>query len=458
MILNKLAGRSYNDLMQYPVFPFILSNYTAESLDLNSTGSFRDLSKPMAIQDKSKEQHYVDNYKSLAELHLGDTETVCFGAYNYGSHYSNTGIIAHYLVRLSPYTTVSLEYQDNNFDIPDRLFNSIDTTWRLSSFESTSDFKELIPEFFYLPEMFRNLERLQLGVLQNGTEVDDVYLATWCPENNPRLFCLIHRQALESQYVTDNLHHWLDLIFGFKQQGTAAIKAVNVFHPATYRGRDLEGERVHDEISLSALRTMVRTYGQMPHQLFLSPHLPHLNSMKSSGYSKSSRLIESVKGLKWGDFVGSPDVDQKYWMNPVFSLSLGSHDNVGRLFPAYREHFCYGLPDKTELVIRRIVDNKDAMRKSFEIVTTAIISWKFSDNVLRIKLVQMDDSVWINLIDLQMFEPTQVIYSSNTDLLFIGTSCGLVRIYSIDYRTETVSFSNKNFFSFLVGNLNRFFT
>uniref|UniRef100_A0AC34QL95 Uncharacterized protein n=1 Tax=Panagrolaimus sp. JU765 TaxID=591449 RepID=A0AC34QL95_9BILA len=36
-----------------------------------------------------------------------------------------------------------------------------------------------------------------------------------------------------------------------------------------------------------------------------------------------------------------------------------------------------------------------------------------------------------------MFEPTQVVFSSNTDLLFIGTSCGLIRIYSVEFRTES---------------------
>lgn len=30
MHLNTLAGRSYNDLMQYPVFPWILADYDAE--------------------------------------------------------------------------------------------------------------------------------------------------------------------------------------------------------------------------------------------------------------------------------------------------------------------------------------------------------------------------------------------------------------------------------------------
>jgi hypothetical protein len=47
MFLNSLAGRSYNDLMQYPVFPWILADYESEELDLNNPATFRDLSKPM---------------------------------------------------------------------------------------------------------------------------------------------------------------------------------------------------------------------------------------------------------------------------------------------------------------------------------------------------------------------------------------------------------------------------
>lgn len=39
--LNKHAGRSFNDLMQYPVFPFILRDYTSETLDLQDSGIYR---------------------------------------------------------------------------------------------------------------------------------------------------------------------------------------------------------------------------------------------------------------------------------------------------------------------------------------------------------------------------------------------------------------------------------
>ncbi len=36
MYLNTLAGRSYNDLTQYPVFPWILADYDSEVLDLSN--------------------------------------------------------------------------------------------------------------------------------------------------------------------------------------------------------------------------------------------------------------------------------------------------------------------------------------------------------------------------------------------------------------------------------------
>ena len=50
MHLNSLAGRSYNDLMQYPVFPWVLRDYSADRLDLADPGTFRDLARPMGAQ------------------------------------------------------------------------------------------------------------------------------------------------------------------------------------------------------------------------------------------------------------------------------------------------------------------------------------------------------------------------------------------------------------------------
>lgn len=40
-----ITGRTYNDLSQYPVFPWVLTNYDSPELDLSQPSNYRDLSK-----------------------------------------------------------------------------------------------------------------------------------------------------------------------------------------------------------------------------------------------------------------------------------------------------------------------------------------------------------------------------------------------------------------------------
>lgn len=56
MQLNTIAGRSYNDLSQYPVFPWVLRDYTSDVLDLDNPASYRDLSRPMGVVNPANEE------------------------------------------------------------------------------------------------------------------------------------------------------------------------------------------------------------------------------------------------------------------------------------------------------------------------------------------------------------------------------------------------------------------
>lgn len=63
-------------------------------------------------------------------------------------------------------------------------------------------------------------------------KISDVKLPEWA--NSPEEFVLKHREALESDFVSENLHHWIDLIFGYKQRGKEALMNKNLFFSYTY--------------------------------------------------------------------------------------------------------------------------------------------------------------------------------------------------------------------------------
>lgn len=60
--LNLISGRSYQDLMQYPVFPWVLSDYESGTLDLNGVENYRSFAKPIAVQHAFNELHYTNSY------------------------------------------------------------------------------------------------------------------------------------------------------------------------------------------------------------------------------------------------------------------------------------------------------------------------------------------------------------------------------------------------------------
>jgi WD40 repeat protein len=274
---NLAAGRSFKDLTQYPVFPWVLKDYSSTTLDLNNPAVFRDLSKPIGALDPKRLESLVQRYHSMPTEEEGSPEP----PFMYGTHYSCSGYCLFWLVRAAPGHMLRL--QSGRFDAPDRLFCSVKDSWE-SVLSNPADVKELIPEFFIIPTITStnqeeedcgssfliNKYGLPLGTRQNGRPVGDVELPPWA-HGEPTTFLALNRAALESPFVSANLHHWIDLIFGYKQKGRAAIKANNVFRSITYEGA-VDLEAVEDADERLGLETQINEFGQCPRQLFSHPH------------------------------------------------------------------------------------------------------------------------------------------------------------------------------------------
>nr|XP_020480680.1 protein FAN [Monopterus albus] len=275
--LNNLADRSCNDLSQYPVFPWVIADYTGTKLDLTNPATFRDLSKPVGALNKERLDRLLARYRAMPEPR-----------FMYGSHYSSPGYVLFYLVRVVPEHMLCL--QNGRYDHPDRIFNSICETWK-NCLEGATDFKELIPEFYGNDCSFlENKLCLDLGRRQNGRLVGDIILPPWASDASD--FLEKHRAALESQYVSEHLHEWIDLVFGFKQRGSEAVEVYNVFHPLTYEG-GIDCDSIEDLDERIAMLTQILEFGQTPTQLFTSPH-PHRITPRISNVPQSSSIVPHV--------------------------------------------------------------------------------------------------------------------------------------------------------------------
>jgi factor associated with neutral sphingomyelinase activation len=113
-----VSNRSFNDLTQYPIFPWVISDFKNKKLNLegkNSHFSYRDLSKPIGGINPDKLEQFKSKYfevinktnsvgsntmpNSSACLNGGGGDAVNDKPYMYLSHYSTPGIVLYYLIR-----------------------------------------------------------------------------------------------------------------------------------------------------------------------------------------------------------------------------------------------------------------------------------------------------------------------------------------------------------------------
>ncbi|OHT04800.1 Beige/BEACH domain containing protein [Tritrichomonas foetus] len=273
LYLNVMSGRSFNDYSQYPVFPWIISDYLSET----DPTSFRDLTKPMGQQTEERSLKYEEMFKESSPH------------YYYGTHYCYPGAVLYYLVRSEPNTLYNVMLH-GGFDHPDRVFLSFEESWISSSKENQADVKEMIPEFYCFPGAVQNVNHYAFPLRTDGSSIENIILPKWA-HDDPFIFTYKMRRALECPEVTKMLPNWIDLIFGYKQRGETAEEAKNVFTPLSYDDCVREDKSARDAEDLQ-----ISSFGQCPQQLFKMPHVSQ-NAPKFTYLTDSDIKITHLKKL-----------------------------------------------------------------------------------------------------------------------------------------------------------------
>jgi hypothetical protein len=262
MHLNHYAGRTQYDLSAYPVFPWVLADYTSSKLDFRDPATFRDLSKSIGALNEARLAKFKERFDEAEELQQEDNAL-------FTTHYSSEAIVVLYLMRLEPFSSIHKSLHDGHFDQPDRQFSSVEQMWCNGlDVQLLADVKELTPEWYYLAAFLQRSNTHDFGTLPSGERVDAVSLPPWA-EGSAERFVALMRAALESDIASDSLNEWIDLVFGYKQKGEEALKASNLFPISSYEKANNEHLSDTDR---EVLRCKIKNWGQTPAQLFKTPH------------------------------------------------------------------------------------------------------------------------------------------------------------------------------------------
>ena len=199
MLLNHHAGRQMGDPNNHPIFPWV-SNFSHPSR------SFRDLTKSKHRLNKGDNQLNFTYASAREEFHRGGDQDGPI-PHHVGDILTDVTYYV-YKARQTPKDVLCTHVRPRW--VPEEYPGSIEKMYIW-----TPD--ECIPEFYTDPLIFKSIH----------ADLPDLGLPVWCP--SPEMFVTSHRRLLEGDYVSSQLHHWIDLTFGYKLSGEAAVRAMNVY-------------------------------------------------------------------------------------------------------------------------------------------------------------------------------------------------------------------------------------
>ena len=327
LYLNKLSTRTYNDLTQYPILPWlVLKNDTLYSLTNNDEPPvenniitnceegkelcyLRDLNYPVSMQNNFKREEEIIKYNE-------DSKTTHY-SFHCGTHYSTSSYIFYYLMRINPFGQNLIKLQNYKQENPNRMFLSFRETYMI--LESSTDNRELIPDIYCYIDYLCNINCSYLGKRNNNNLVDDFYINNEYLEfdkNTNILSSYVEslyrlRKLLNHKTNLIKIDKWVDIIFGTKQfpPKEEASNSCNLFSKYSYEQNinleekleKFKGKLKKGEIDDSTLKSkmqnkinIINNFGICPCQILneniiYEPNLPSGNNkIKSNKNNKRS--------------------------------------------------------------------------------------------------------------------------------------------------------------------------
>ena len=257
LFLNKFSSRSYNDINQYPVFPW-LEIYGDKTRDLKYT-----------IAAQTEDERLIKK-----EMYLASSDKF---PYHYTTHFSNSSFLAYYLVRTNPFTDNQINLQNNKFDNPMRQFNAVDEILKILN--RTKQPREVIPEFYLSTEFYYNYNCNFYGITDEGILIDN--LNNKKGFNSPLEYILHNSLLLESPQVKNEINYFFDNIYGVGQMGGA--DGYNTYNKysyqemfdlrekiAKYKKQELNYIKIKEKIISKSNKII--SFGQTPFKLLEDKH------------------------------------------------------------------------------------------------------------------------------------------------------------------------------------------
>ena len=253
MLINLFSNRSFKDIYQYPVFPMLYDHIRIKR-DMKMHIGLQEINEQSKTRANLIIQTYNSNYEDYLESKGTMNPVVLFN-----THYSNPIYTSNFLIRIFPYSFSCIELQGDGFDNANRLFYSIEGMMN-NSLCQKSDLRELIPEFFYFPDLFSNINELAFDKLVDGKEIDTVYLYSNKTSMKKDIYQFISdmRQNLEKE---ENINEWIDLIFGKNQK----MEKQNKMY---YEKESYVNFETDDSILKNSIIMDSTDFGLVPFQLF----------------------------------------------------------------------------------------------------------------------------------------------------------------------------------------------